>query len=56
MTRLTDNDLYATELMALFQTLRFLGKKVDQPGTRDHLFRLAKKQLDMTNNTYNQDA
>ena len=53
MTRLTDNDLYATELMALFQILRFLGKKVDQPGTRDHFFRLAKKQLDRINNTYN---
>lgn len=53
MTRLTDNDQYATELMALFQILRILGKKVDQPGIRDHFFRLAKKQLDRINNTYN---
>jgi len=52
MTRLNDNDLYAIELMALFQILRFLGKKVEQLGIRDHLFHLAKKQLDRINNTY----
>ena len=49
MTPLTDNDLYAIELMTLFQTLRFLGKKVEQPGARDAFFRLAKKQIDRIN-------
>lgn len=42
---LTHDDLYATELMTLFQILRFLGKKVDQPGIRDHFFAIAKRQL-----------
>ena len=52
ITRLTDNDLYAIELMALFQILLYLGKRVDQPSMRDPLFRFAKKQLDRINGTY----
>jgi len=42
---LSDEDLYATELFALFIILRFLGKKVDTVS-RDHWYRLANKQLD----------
>lgn len=41
---LTDNDLYATELMALFIILRFLGKKVSSKY-REHWYNLSKKQL-----------
>ena len=52
MTSLTDDDLYATDLMALFQRLRFLGKTADQPGICDRLFRLVKKQLDRIKSTY----
>jgi aminoglycoside phosphotransferase (APT) family kinase protein len=44
ITHLTDEDLYATELMALFIILRFLGKKVNA-NSREHWYRLAKKQL-----------
>jgi Ser/Thr protein kinase RdoA (MazF antagonist) len=42
---LTDEDLYAAELMALFMLLRFLGKKVNA-NSREHFFQLAKRQLD----------
>jgi Ser/Thr protein kinase RdoA (MazF antagonist) len=42
---LTDEDVYATELMALFMILRFLGKKVST-DSREFFYRLAKKQLD----------
>jgi len=46
--RLSDEDLFAVELMALFILLRFAGKKVTQvekkPQT-DHWCRLLKKQL-----------
>lgn len=41
---LTDEDLYAAELMALFIILRFLGKKVNT-NFSEHWYRLAKKQL-----------
>jgi aminoglycoside phosphotransferase (APT) family kinase protein len=50
MTSLTDNDLYTVELTALFQVLRFLGKKVEQPGVREGFFHLAKKQLERIKN------
>ena len=43
--RMTDEDLYATELMALFMILRFLGKKADAPS-RGHWYGLARKQLE----------
>jgi len=45
---LTDDDLYAVELMALFILLRFAGKKVAQVEKNpqnDHWYRLLKKQL-----------
>lgn len=45
---LTEDDLYATDLMALFIILRFLGKKVNAES-HDHWYRLAKKQLDQIN-------
>lgn len=45
IAHLTDEDLYATELMALFIILRFLGKKVNS-NSREHWYQLAKKQLD----------
>ena len=44
IAHLTDEDLYATELMALFIILRFLGKKVNS-NSREHWYQLAKKQL-----------
>lgn len=44
ITHLTDEDLYATELMALFIILRFLGRKVNA-NSREHWYQLAKKQL-----------
>ena len=44
IVHLTDEDLYATELMALFIILRFLGRKVNA-NSREHWYRLAKKQL-----------
>lgn len=44
IVHLTKADLYATELMALFIILRFLGKKVNTKS-REHWYRLAKKQL-----------
>lgn len=50
ITQLTDEDIYAAELMALFILLRFLGKKAEVPGARDYFFRLAKKQLERINN------
>lgn len=48
ITPLTEEDLYATELMALFIILRFLGKKVNTKS-RDYWFRLAMKQLEQIN-------
>lgn len=48
---LTDEDLYAVELMALFIILRFLGKKVNA-NSREHWYRLAKKQLYYINSAY----
>ena len=48
MTRLTDDDLYAIELMALFQILRFLGKKVNTNSSA-YWYKLAKKQLNQIN-------
>jgi aminoglycoside phosphotransferase (APT) family kinase protein len=41
---ISDEDLYAVELMALFILLRFLGKKVNA-DSREHWYRQAKKQL-----------
>lgn len=41
---LSEEDLYAIELMGLFVILRFLGKKSDHPS-RDFWFVLAQKQL-----------
>jgi aminoglycoside phosphotransferase (APT) family kinase protein len=43
--RLTQQDLFAVELLALFILLRFLGKKVNTPS-RDHWYRSAKAQLE----------
>ncbi len=53
ITPLTNSDLYAVELMALLQTLRLLGKRLEQPDIRDRVFRLAKKQIDRINSIYN---
>lgn len=44
IAHLTDEDLYAAELMALFIILRFMGKKVNSKS-REHWYGLAKKQL-----------
>jgi aminoglycoside phosphotransferase (APT) family kinase protein len=52
MTRLTDDDLYTTELMALFQILRLLGKKVNN-SSREYWYQLAKKQLSRIADTSN---
>ncbi|WBW94992.1 phosphotransferase enzyme family protein [Oceanirhabdus sp. W0125-5] len=48
IAHLTDEDLYATELMALFIILRFLGRKVNS-NFREHWYRLARKQLEHIN-------
>jgi len=53
MIPLTDNDLYAIELMALFRTLPALREKEQRPRVATHFFNLAKKQLDRINDTYN---
>ena len=42
---LTDKDLYAVEIMALFIILRFLGKKMNT-SSRDYWYELMKKQLE----------
>ncbi|ERJ11008.1 aminoglycoside phosphotransferase family protein [Haloplasma contractile] len=52
ITPLSARDLYATELMALFIILRFLGKKVNTKFS-NHWFKLAKKQLNHINNLDN---
>lgn len=44
MARLTDGDLYATELMALFRVLRFLGKEAND-SSRKFWCQMAKRQL-----------
>jgi Ser/Thr protein kinase RdoA (MazF antagonist) len=44
MECLTDRDLYAAELFALFILLRFLGKAASA-GAREHWFRLTKRQF-----------
>ena len=43
--RLTEEDLYAVELMALFFLLRFAGKKAETKS-RQHWYGLLKKQLE----------
>jgi len=48
---LTKEDLYATELLALFMILRFLGAKVNA-NSREHWYRLATKQLDRIRATH----
>ncbi len=50
IARLTGDDLYSIEYMALYIVLRFLGKKVDKPGARDFFFHLAERQLERINN------
>ena len=52
MVPLTDNDLYAIELMALFRTLPAIGKKAERPRIAAHFFNLAKKQLDRISKIY----
>lgn len=50
--RLTDDDLYAVELMALFIVLRFAGKKVeevDEMPQDDYWYGLVKNQLEKLN-------
>jgi len=46
--RLTDDDLYAVELMALFILLRFAGKKVET-NSKNHWLCKLKRQLDRLN-------
>lgn len=52
MARLTDDDLYATELMAFSQIVRFLGKKVDD-SSHEFWYQMAKKQLSRIADTSN---
>jgi aminoglycoside phosphotransferase (APT) family kinase protein len=52
MTGLTYDDLFATELMALFQILRFLGKKVND-NSREYWRQMARKQLSRIADTSN---
>ena len=44
VAHLTEDDLYATELMVLFRVLRFLGKEVDE-SSRDFWCRTIRKRL-----------
>ncbi len=52
VAHLTDDDLYATELMVLFRVLRFLGKEVDE-SSRDYWCRTIRRRLGDVGNAEN---